>query len=72
MPEQNLASYAVALSSTLKTISRVEKELRQLEVPVVGRIEEERLILDMRTVLSDETELLARCLKEVLGSGPVN
>ena len=65
MPEQNLASYGVALAPTGIKVSRLEKELRKLVVPVIGRIEDERLVLDMRTVADDEIDLLADCLKQV-------
>ena len=34
--------------------------------PVVGRISEEKLILDMRTVLEDEIDILAQKLIDIL------
>jgi L-seryl-tRNA(Ser) seleniumtransferase len=66
MPEQNLSSQAVVLGPTSMTVSRLENFLRQLDVPVIGRIEEDRLVLDMRTVADDEIPLLADCLQQVL------
>lgn len=70
MPEQNLSSQAVVLSPNFMTVSRLETLLRQLDVPVVGRIEEDRLVLDMRTVADDEIPLLADCLQQVLSGQP--
>ncbi len=66
MPEQNLSSQAVVLGPSLMTVSRLEKFLRQLEVPVIGRIEDDRMVLDMRTVADDEIPLLAECLQQIL------
>ena len=66
MPEQNLASQAVVVRPTVLSVSQLETRLRQLEVPVVGRIEEDSLVLDMRTVADDEVLLLASCLQTVL------
>ncbi len=70
MPEQNLASRAVALASTGISVSRLEELLRRQEVPVIGRIEENRLLLDMRTVADDEVGLLADILARVLRERP--
>ncbi|MCL7489706.1 MAG: L-seryl-tRNA(Sec) selenium transferase [Desulfobulbaceae bacterium] len=66
MPEQNLSSSGVVLSPVAMSVSRLETLLRRLDVPVIGRIEEDRLVLDMRTVADDEIPLLAACLKQVL------
>ena len=71
MPEQNLSSQAVVLNPKSMTVSRLETLLRQLDVPVIGRIEGDRLVLDMRTVADDEIPLLADCLQQVL-SGPAD
>ncbi len=53
MPEQNLPSCAVELQPGTMTVNRLESLLRQLDVPVIGRIEDDRFLLDMRTVARD-------------------
>ncbi|HDO31358.1 MAG TPA: L-seryl-tRNA(Sec) selenium transferase, partial [Desulfobacteraceae bacterium] len=68
MPEQNLASRAVVLEPSAVKVSRLEVLLRQLEVPVIGRIEDDRLLLDMRTVADDEVALLADCLQQAFAA----
>lgn len=70
MPEQNLPSMALMLKPVTLTVNGLENALRQLPVPVVGRTEENRLLLDMRTVADDEIELLSECLHRAL-SGPI-
>lgn len=69
MPEQNLPSWAVVLEPAAVTVSSLEGMLRRLDVPVIGRIEEERLLLDMRTVADDEVALIAGSLERILTAG---
>jgi L-seryl-tRNA(Ser) seleniumtransferase len=40
----------------------MERALRQAEPPVIARIQDERLVLDFRTVLPEEEEELAAAL----------
>ena len=43
--------------------------LRHAKHPVIGRIEDDRLLLDPRTVLPDEDEVLLQTLHEILQNG---
>jgi L-seryl-tRNA(Ser) seleniumtransferase len=66
MPEYNLPSFAIALSLSGPdapggtSLNQLERDFRGLQVPVIGRIEHDRFLLDMRTVRDDEIGLLAR------------
>lgn len=62
MPEQNLQSRAVAIQPFQMPVNRLELALRSHEIPVIGRIEANRLLLDMRTVADDEIPLLHKTL----------
>ncbi len=62
MPEQNLQSRAVAIQPFQMAVNRLELALRNYEIPVIGRIEANRLLLDMRTVADDEIPLLHKTL----------
>ncbi|MBW2466168.1 MAG: L-seryl-tRNA(Sec) selenium transferase, partial [Deltaproteobacteria bacterium] len=70
LPEENLESRAVVLEPLDRTVNKLEKNLRTIPVPVIGRIEEEKFILDMRTVLDDEISLIAGTLQQVFGVKP--
>ena len=67
MPEQNLPSRGVVLTPLRMSVNRLEARLRTLDVPVIGRIEADGLVLDMRTVADDELRLLADSLRLALG-----
>ncbi len=68
MPEQNLSSRGVALQPADMSVSHLEKALRNLDVPVISRIEDDRLLLDMRTVADDELAMIDRGLQQVLSA----
>ena len=67
LPEENLESRAVVLEPLDRTVNELEKHLRLSSLPVIGRIEEDRFILDMRTVADDEVPLIAKILGHVFG-----
>lgn len=64
MPEHGLATWAVALEPLGRTVNELEYNLRVAELPVIGRIEEDKFLLDMRTVADDEIFALAKCLTQ--------
>lgn len=67
LPEMELPSCGVALASTKLRVNELERRLRAAAVPVIGRIEDDCLLLDLRTVADDEIAPLAATLIEVLG-----
>ncbi|MCI5130011.1 MAG: L-seryl-tRNA(Sec) selenium transferase [Candidatus Electrothrix sp. EH2] len=68
MPEQNLPSRAVILRPLTMKLNILEKRLRRLDIPIIGRVENDRLIFDMRTVRSNELHLIAQGLQHILTS----
>lgn len=62
MPEHGLESWAVAFTIGHTSLSAMERGLRKLPLPVIGRIENESFLLDMRTVLDEEVPELAESL----------
>ncbi len=67
LPEQALASQAVSLAPLDRSVNRLEMELRGAALPVIGRIEADRFLLDMRTVGDHEVVALADTLLAVIG-----
>ena len=62
MPEYSLASWAIALQPHAIGLYVLEREFRRLPIPLIGRIENERFLIDMRTVQDRELILLSGLL----------
>ena len=69
IPEYNLDSWAVSLAPLKASVSLVDRDFRQLPLPIVGRIENDRYILDMRTIQDREINELATILTTYFGKG---
>jgi L-seryl-tRNA(Ser) seleniumtransferase len=63
-PDQQLPTQLISVASNRHSAAALEKKLRQPdnEFPVIARIDEARLVLDLRTVLRDEESALASAL----------
>jgi len=59
-PEQGIKSAALSLSHPFLGPDKLAEAFRKLSPPVVGRIHEDRFLLDFRTVLNDDLEVLRR------------
>ena len=66
LPETEIPSYGVALESTEITVEELESRMRNLSVPVIGRIKEGRFLLDMRTFSEEGIEYLATQIRHVM------
>lgn len=53
-PEHLLPGYALALSSPTLSAERLEERLRALPIPVIARIKNDRVHLEMRTIAEEE------------------
>ena len=63
MPEHGLASWALVLYPTTRNAATLEKQLRSRDIPIVGRIEDEKMILDLRTIQDDDIPQLLEMLQ---------
>ena len=61
-PGSALPTRVVRLTALRGSAARLDARLRQLRPPVVGRIEQDRLLLDLRTVLPGQDDTLADLL----------
>ena len=64
LPCEMLSGYAVVLSSRQMSCEMLMEKLRKLPVPVIGHVKNEKVWLEMRTIMPEETELLKRELEE--------
>ncbi len=63
-PGIELPTVLVALEKNGATAAAIEEWLRSLDPPVIARIDHDRVLLDLRTVLPDQDELLAALLAD--------
>jgi L-seryl-tRNA(Ser) seleniumtransferase len=63
LPGGSLPTMLLALYGNAQLIA---KKLRLCEVPVVGRMEKDVLLLDPRTVLPEEDEIVIKALREII------
>lgn len=66
LPAERIKSKCVTIIPKNISTAALEEKLRFGETPVVGRISEDKLILDMRTVLEDDIEILSQKIIDVL------
>ena len=66
VPTQLLPTFAVALPADKLSPNQAEQALRCREKPIIGRITEGRLLLDVRTIFPEDMEYIADTAAEVL------
>jgi seryl-tRNA(Sec) selenium transferase len=60
--DQRLPSFAIALTATNDGVRALDRRLRNAPVPVVGRIQDDRLLVDLRTVLARQDRQLVEMI----------
>ena len=70
LPEETQPSFAVAIGAGPATA--VARALRSADPPVVARIVDERVALDLRSVLPEDDDVLARAVVGALAKGGVD
>ena len=66
LPTERIKSKCVTIMPKNISTAALEERLRLGENPVVGRISDDKLILDMRTVLEDEIDILSQKIIDIL------
>lgn len=67
LPEQDIDSFAVAVTLPNLTAEHLAKALRHSTTPIIGRIERAQVMLDMRTVCDEEMPLIVHALAQISG-----
>ncbi|OFW55402.1 MAG: L-seryl-tRNA(Sec) selenium transferase [Candidatus Solincola sediminis] len=68
-PLAEFPTSVVALTSTKLNAASLQSALREADPPIIARIKDDRVILDMRTVREDEVTLIAEALRIIDGGG---
>jgi L-seryl-tRNA(Ser) seleniumtransferase len=67
-PEQPIPTYLIAIACD--DVVKVERRLRGRTPAIIARIEHNRLVIDLRTVLETEEPELTQALLDALGQNP--
>jgi L-seryl-tRNA(Ser) seleniumtransferase len=62
-PTSNLPTTLIAISHPNKTAQEIERQLRTTSQPIIARISEGKVLLDLRTVFPEQLEVVAEALK---------
>ncbi|MBE0432531.1 L-seryl-tRNA(Sec) selenium transferase [candidate division WOR-3 bacterium] len=63
---EQLPTYAVAVKPKTLSVSDLARALRLCRIPVYGRVAEDTLLLDFRTVLKGENEIIVEAFTSIL------
>ncbi len=69
-PEEGLPTALVAVACAGLSARAIEERLRRSDPPVVARIEEGRVLVDLRTVLPEQDPLVERALASLAAPAP--
>jgi L-seryl-tRNA(Ser) seleniumtransferase len=67
LPGGTLPTRLVAIGGGSRKVQSIGLGLRSREVPVIGRIDKDTLLLDPRTVLPEEDEIVIQALRDIAG-----
>lgn len=65
MPLETIDSKAIQIIPKDITVSSLEKKLRLSESHIIGRIKDDKYLLDVRTIFEDEFDLIYKELKNI-------
>ncbi|MHB1326386.1 MAG: L-seryl-tRNA(Sec) selenium transferase [Thermoleophilia bacterium] len=64
LPLLELESWVCSVIPATITVDDLASRLRETDPPVIGRIHKERLLLDVRTILPEQAEMIAKALHQ--------
>ena len=66
LPLQQLPTKCVGVTIEGLSASRIEQIMRKATPPVIGRIEEDLFLMDVRTIQDEEIPMIASAFKKIL------
>jgi L-seryl-tRNA(Ser) seleniumtransferase len=71
LPNQDLPTYVVAVASPHRSTQSIETGLRNNTPPIIGRIESDHYLLDVRTLQPEAFPVIQQAFQRILGKpGP--
>lgn len=69
MPLADLPSSCVSVKPAAISVNRLERILRNGRPPVIGRIEAERFVMDVRTIRDEDVAIVVDVMQDALLKG---
>ena len=66
LPTQKIPTVLVGIKNKKMSVSRMEEKLRQLEVPIIARVDKNEIFIDLRTVAEDEFNFIVEGLLQII------
>ncbi len=66
LPAQDLPGFIVTVKSTEFSPNQIEEFLRRCDPPIIGRIESDHFVMDLRTVLPEQMEIITQAFKRLV------
>lgn len=66
LPTERLKSRCVVIKPNTMTTASLERKLRHADTPVIGRVVNDKFLIDLRTVFYDEAEMIIETFEELL------
>jgi L-seryl-tRNA(Ser) seleniumtransferase len=60
LPTQEIPTMLISVRSATLPVNKIEERLRRLDVPIIARIAEDELLLDLRTLAEEEFALIKK------------
>jgi L-seryl-tRNA(Ser) seleniumtransferase len=68
LPAQDLPTWTATIRSSHYSTQSIEERLRSAKTPIIGRIESDRYLLDVRTLQEGDSALIVEGVKELLAA----
>ncbi len=65
LPTQQIPTVLVAVQNKNMPATKMEEKLRQIDVPIIARVDKDEILFDMRTVAEDEFTFIVEGLKQI-------
>jgi len=65
-PDVFMPSFGIAIKPLTISVEKFDERLRNIDIPVIGRIEKDMFILNMRTIFKEDEPLLLEGIEQIL------
>jgi L-seryl-tRNA(Ser) seleniumtransferase len=68
LPDVFIPSFGIAIKPLAISVEEFEERLRNIDIPIIGRIEKDMLLFNMRTILKEDEPLFIEGIEHALNS----